>query len=34
MGVGGLPVHVIRSRRLVHKEVVELGSNYKKSYFW
>ena len=33
-GVGGLPVHVIRSRRLVHKEVVELGSNYKKSYFW
>ena len=33
-GVGGLQVHGIRSRRLVYKEVVEVRSNYKKSYFW
>ena len=32
--VGGLPVHVVRSSRLVHKEVVEVRSNYKRSYFW
>ena len=35
-GVGG-PIAVvngIHSCRLVHKEVVEVGSNYKKSYFW
>ena len=33
-GVGRLQVHGIRSRRLVHKEVVDVWSNYKKSYFW
>ena len=34
VGVGGLPVHGIHSHNLVHKEVVEVRSNYKKSYFW
>ena len=33
-GVGGLEVHGIRSGRLVYKEVVEVWSNYKKSYLW
>ena len=33
-GVGGQLLHGIRSLRLVHKEVVEVGSNYKKSYLW
>ena len=33
-GMGGLQVHRIRSRRLLYKEVVEVRSNYKKSYFW
>ena len=33
-GVGGLQVHGIRSCRLVYKEVVEVRSNYNKSYFW
>ena len=32
--VGGLQVHRIGSRRLLYKEVVEVRSNYKKSYFW
>ena len=32
--VGGLLVHGIRIRRLVQKEVVKVGSNYKRSYFW
>ena len=32
--VGGLPVHGIGSCRLVHKEGVEVGSNYKRTYFW
>ena len=34
VGVGGLQVHGIGSRRLVHKEKVEVRSNYEKSYFW
>ena len=34
VGVGGLPVHGTHSHNLVHKEVVEVRSNYKKSYFW
>ena len=33
-GGGGLQVHGIGSRRLMYKEVVEVGSNYKNSYFW
>ena len=36
-GVGGglkCMVFGIRSRRLVYKEVIEVWSNYKKSYFW
>ena len=34
-GVSGLPVmHGIRNRRLGQKELVEVGWNYKKSYFW
>ena len=32
-GVGGLQVHWICGRWLVYKEVVEVRSNYKKSYF-
>ena len=32
--VGGLQVHGIRSRRLLYREVVEVWSNYKGSYFW
>ena len=34
VAVGGLQVHGIGSRRLVHKEKVEVRSNYEKSYFW
>ena len=30
LGVGGLRVHGICSRRLVYQEVVEAPSNYKK----
>ena len=30
----GMKVHWIGGRRLVHKEVVEVESNYKNSYFW
>ena len=33
-GGSGLQVHGIGSRRLVNKEVFEVQSNYKKSYFW
>ena len=33
-GMGGLLVHGIHSCRLVLKEVADVGSNYKKSYFW
>ena len=33
-GVGGVQVHGICSRRLVYKEVVEVQSDHKKSYFW
>ena len=32
--VGGLRVHGICSRKLLYKEVVEVQSNYEKSYFW
>ena len=32
-GVGRTQVHGIGSRKLVYKEVVEVRSNYKKSYF-
>ena len=32
--VGGLEVHGICNRRLVYSEVVEVQSNYKKSYLW
>ena len=32
--MGVLQVHGIGSRRLVYKEVAEVQSNYKKSYFW
>ena len=32
--MGGLQVHGIRSCWLVYKEVVEVRSNYEKSYFW
>ena len=32
LGVDGLQMHEIDSRRLVYKEVVEVRSNYKKSY--
>ena len=31
--MSGLYMYGIRSRRLLYKEVVEFGSNYKKSYF-
>ena len=34
LGMGGMKVYGIGSRRLVYKEVVEVQSNYKKSYFW
>ena len=34
LGVAGWQVHGIRSRRIVYKEVVEVLSDYKKSYFW
>ena len=40
VGVGGgggwfaLQVHGIGGCRLVYKEVVQVGSNYKNSYFW
>ena len=35
-GGGGfaLQVHGIGGCRLVYKEVVQVGSNYKNSYFW
>ena len=33
LGVGGLQVYGIRSRRLLYKEVVEVRSIYEKSYF-
>ena len=33
-GVGVLQVHEIGSRRFLYKKVVEVQSNYKKSYFW
>ena len=33
-GVGRLQVHEIRSYRLLYKEVFEVLSNFKKSYFW
>ena len=33
-GVGRLQVHEIRSCRLLYKEVFEVLSNFKKSYFW
>ena len=33
-GVGGLQVYGIGSRIFVYIEVVEPGSNYKKSYLW
>ena len=29
-----MEVSGIGDRRLVYKEVVEVGSNYKNSYFW
>ena len=32
--VGGLQVYGICSRRLLYSEVVEVRSNYKKSYLW
>ena len=32
--MGGLQVHWIGSRRLVNKDLIEVRSNYKKSYFW
>ena len=32
--VSRLQVHGICSHRLLHKEVVEVRSNYNKSYFW
>ena len=32
--MGGLQMHGIGSRQLVYQEVVEVWSNYKKSYFW
>ena len=34
LGMGEIKVYGIGSRRLVYKEVVEVQSNYKKSYFW
>ena len=34
LDVGGLQVYGICSRRLVHSEVVEARSNYKKFYLW
>ena len=34
LGVDGLQVYGIRSRRLLYKEVVEVRSVYEKSYFW
>ena len=33
-GVGRLQVHGICCRRLVYKKVLEVQSDYKKSYFW
>ena len=33
-GVGAMQMHEIRYRRQVYKVVVEVLSNYKKSYFW
>ena len=33
-GMGGLQVYGICSCRLVYKEVIEVRSNYKKSYLW
>ena len=32
--MGGLQVHGNGSRRMLYKEVVEVRSNYKKSYLW
>ena len=32
--MGGMQVHEIRDRRLVHKEVVQALSKYKKFCFW
>ena len=34
VGEGGLQVYGIYSRRMVYREVVEVRSNYKKSYLW
>ena len=34
LGMGGLQGHGIGSRKLVYKELVEVQTNYKKSYFW
>ena len=34
LGVGRQQVHGIYGHRLVHREVVEAGSNYKRSYLW
>ena len=34
LAVDGLQVHGMRSRRLLYREVGEVRSNYKKSYFW
>ena len=34
LGVGGLQVYGICSRRLVYSEVLETRSNYKKCYLW
>ena len=33
-GAGRLQVHGICSRRLVHREVAEARSNYKRTYLW
>ena len=32
--MGRIQVHWIGSHKLVYKEMVEVRSNYKKSYFW